>query len=101
MITETLRSSRACTKKHAGVVSVADLDEVVDRLRALVEELREAINDGSWYMVEDVIEGLEELINDLWGLSIMCRCGSRGAGSPENPPRKAAVLGNTAGEGHG
>jgi hypothetical protein len=42
-----------------------DLDDVIDRLRALVEELREASEDGAWYIVEDVVEGLEELINDL------------------------------------
>ena len=74
---------------------MADLDEVIDRLRTLVEELREASEDGRWYVVEDVIEELEELINDLWGLSVRCRCVSRGARSPENPPRKATVLGNT------
>ena len=70
-----------------------DLDDVIDRLRALVEELREASEDGAWYIVEDVVEGLEELINDLWGLSV--RCSSRGAGSPEAPPRRASRLGNT------
>jgi len=74
---------------------MADLDEVIDRLRRLVEELREASEGGEWYVVEEVIEGLEELINDLWGLSIRCRCGSRGARSPENPPRRASRLGNT------
>jgi hypothetical protein len=73
-----------------------DLDDVIDRLRALVEELKEASEDGRWYIVEEVVEGLEELINDLWGLSVRCRCGSRGAGSPETPPRKTTVLGNTA-----
>jgi hypothetical protein len=55
---------------------MADLDEVIDRLRELVEEL-------------------EGVINDLWGLSIRCKCGSRELGSPENPPREATVLGNT------
>ncbi len=74
---------------------MADLDEVVDRLRRLAEELREASEDGRWYVVEDVVEELEGVINDLWGLSIRCRCDSRGARSPENPPRKATVLGNT------
>ena len=76
-----------------------DLDDVIDRLRRLVEELREASEGGEWYVVEDVVEGLEELINDLWGLSVRCRCDSRGAKSPENPPRKATALGNTAGGG--
>lgn len=47
-----------------------DLDEVIDRLRELVEELREASEDGAWYIVEDVVEGLEGVINDLWGLSV-------------------------------
>jgi len=74
---------------------MADLDEVVDRLRRLVEELREASEDGRWYMVEDVVEELEGVINDLWGLSVRCRCDSHGARSPETPPRKATVLGNT------
>jgi len=74
---------------------MADLDDVIDRLRELVEELREASEDGRWYIVEDVIEELEGVINDLWGLSIRCRRGSRGARSPENPPRKATALGNT------
>jgi len=74
---------------------MADLDEVVDRLRRLVEELREASEDGRWYVVEEVVEGLEGVINDLWGLSIRCRCDSRGAGSPETPPRRASRLGNT------
>ena len=76
---------------------MADLDEVIDRLRELVEELREASEDGRWYIVEDVVEGLEGVINDLWGLSV--RCSSRGAGSPETPPRRASRLGNTAGGG--
>jgi hypothetical protein len=74
---------------------MTDLDEVIDRLRRLVEELREASEGGRWYIVEDVVEGLEGVINDLWGLSVRCRCGSRGAGSPETPPRKTTVLGNT------
>jgi hypothetical protein len=64
---------------------MADLDEVIDRLRTLVEELREASEDGAWYIVEDVVEGLEELINDLWGLSVRCRCGSRGGWIAGNP----------------
>jgi hypothetical protein len=68
---------------------MADLDDVIDRLRTLVEKLREASEDGRWYIVEDVIEELEELINDLWGLSV--RCSSRGAGSPETPPRRASM----------
>jgi hypothetical protein len=74
---------------------MSDLDEVIDRLRELVEELREASEDGRWYIVEDVVEELEDVINDLWGLSVRCRCDSREARSPENPPRKATVLGNT------
>jgi len=74
---------------------MTDLDEVIDRLRGLVEELREASEDGRWYIVEEVVEGLEGVINDLWGLSIRCRCDSRGARSPETPPRKTTVLGNT------
>ena len=74
---------------------MTDLDEVIDRLRRLVEELREASEDGRWYVVEEVVEGLEGVINDLWGLSIRCRCDSRGAGSPETPPRRASRLGNT------
>jgi hypothetical protein len=74
---------------------VSDLNEVIDRLRALVEELRGASEDGMWYIVDEVVETLEEVINDLWGLSIRCRCGSRELGSSEAPPRKAAVLGNT------
>jgi len=73
-----------------------DLDEVIDRLRELVEELREASENGRWYIVEDVVEELEGIINDLWGLSVRCRCGSRGTRSPETPPRKPTVLGNTA-----
>ncbi len=71
------------------------LDDVIDRLRRLAEELREASEGGEWYVVEDVIEELEGVINDLWGLSIRCRCNSRGAKSPETPPRKTTVLGNT------
>jgi hypothetical protein len=78
-----------------------DLDEVVDRLRRLVEELREASEGGEWYVVEDVVEELEGVINDLWGLSIRCRCDSRELGSPENPPRKPTVLGNTVRGGGG
>jgi hypothetical protein len=78
---------------------MADLDDVIDRLRELVEELREASEDGRWYIVEEVVEGLEGVINDLWGLSVRCRCNSRGAGSPETPPRRASRLGNTAGGG--
>ncbi len=34
-------------------------DDVIDRLRTLIEELREASEDGRWYIVEDVIEELE------------------------------------------
>ena len=75
---------------------MSDLNEVIDRLRALVEELREASEDGRWYIVEEVVEGLEGVINDLWGLSVRCRCDSRGARSPETPPRGGTVLGNTA-----
>jgi len=74
---------------------MTDLDEVIDRLRRLVEELREASEDGRWYMVEDVVEELEGVINDLWGLSVRCRCDTHGARSPEAPPRKPTVLGNT------
>jgi len=74
---------------------MSDLDDVIDRLRELVEELREASEDGRWYIVEDVVEGLEGVIDDLWGLSVRCRCDSRGARSPETPPREATVLGNT------
>ncbi len=47
-----------------------DLDEVIDRLRELVEELREASEDGRWYIVEDVIEELEELTNELQGIAV-------------------------------
>jgi hypothetical protein len=101
MVTETLRFFRAGTKKHAGVVSMPDLDDVIDRLRRLVEELREASESGEWYIVEDVVEELEGVINDLWGLSIRCRCDSRGARSPETPPRKPTVLGNTVRGGGG
>jgi hypothetical protein len=74
---------------------MADLDDVIDRLRELVEELREASEDGRWYIVEDVVEGLEGVINDLWGLSMRCRCNPRREGSPEAPPRRASRLGNT------
>ena len=49
---------------------MTDLDEVVDRLRRLVEELREASEDGAWYRVEDVIEELEELTNELQGIAV-------------------------------
>jgi signal transduction histidine kinase len=49
---------------------MADLDEVIDRLRTLVEELREASEDGKWYVVEDVIEELEEVINELQGIAV-------------------------------
>jgi len=49
---------------------MADLDEVIDRLRGLVEELREASEDGRWYVVEDVIEELEELTNELQGIAV-------------------------------
>ena len=49
---------------------MADLDEVIDRLRRLVEELREASEDGRWYIVEDVVEELEELINELQGIAV-------------------------------
>jgi len=72
-----------------------DLDEVIDRLREIAGRLREASEDGRWYIVEEVVEELEGVINDLWGLSIRCRCDSRGARSPETPPRKTTVLGNT------
>jgi hypothetical protein len=41
---------------------MADLDDVIDRLRTLVEELKEASEDGRWYIVEDVIEELEGVI---------------------------------------
>jgi len=74
---------------------MTDLDEVIDRLRELVEELRGASEDGSWYRVEDVIEELEGVINDLWGLSIRCRCNSRKVRPSETLPREATVLGNT------
>jgi hypothetical protein len=74
---------------------MTDLDEVIDRLRRLVEELKEASEGGRWYIVEEVVEGLEGVINDLWGLSIRCRCDSRELGSPETPPRGGTVLGNT------
>ena len=74
---------------------MTDLDEVIDRLRRLVEELREASEGGRWYIVEDVVEGLEGIINDLWGLSVRCRCDSRELGSPKTPPRRGTVLGNT------
>jgi len=72
-----------------------DLDEVIDRLREIAGQLRGASEDGRWYMVEDMVEELEGVINDLWGLSVRCRCGSRGARSPEAPPRGGTVLGNT------
>jgi rRNA-processing protein FCF1 len=36
----------------------------------LVEELREASEDGRWYIVEDVIEELEELTNELQGIAV-------------------------------
>ncbi len=49
---------------------MADLDEVIDRLRTLIEELREASEDGRWYIVEDVIEELEELTNELQGIAV-------------------------------
>ena len=78
-----------------------DLDEVIDRLRELVVELREASEDGRWYVVEDVIEELEGVINDLWGLSVRCRCDTHGARSPETPPKRTTKLGNTAGDKHG
>jgi len=74
---------------------MTNLDEVIDRLRELVEELEEASEGGRWYVVEDAIEELEDVINDLWGLSIRCRCNSRELGSPETPPREATALGNT------
>ena len=47
-----------------------DLDDVIDRLRRLVEELREASEDGRWYIVEDVIEELEKIINELQGIAV-------------------------------
>ena len=47
-----------------------DLDDVIDRLRALVEELREASEDGRWYVVEDVIEELEGVIIELQGIAV-------------------------------
>jgi predicted AAA+ superfamily ATPase len=74
---------------------MTNLDEVIDRLRELVEELEETSEGGRWYVVEDAIEELEDVINDLWGLSIRCRCNSRELGSPETPPRRGTVLGNT------
>jgi Cys-tRNA synthase (O-phospho-L-seryl-tRNA:Cys-tRNA synthase) len=47
MVAGKPRFSRACTKKHAGVVAImAGLDEVIDRLRRLVEELRGASESG-------------------------------------------------------
>ena len=49
---------------------MADLDEVIDRLRTLIEELREASEGGRWYVVEDVIEELEELTNELQGIAV-------------------------------
>ncbi len=47
-----------------------DLDDVIDRLRELVEELREASEGGRWYVVEDVVEELEELTNELQGIAV-------------------------------
>ncbi len=49
---------------------MADLDEVVDRLRRLAEELREASEGGEWYVVEDVAEELEEIAEELMGLAV-------------------------------
>jgi hypothetical protein len=49
---------------------MADLDDVIDRLRKLVEELRGASEDGRWYVVEDVIEELEGVINELQGIAV-------------------------------
>ena len=49
---------------------MADLDDVIDRLRRLVEELREASEDGRWYVVEDVIEELEGVIDELQGIAV-------------------------------
>jgi hypothetical protein len=72
-----------------------DLEELIDRLREIAGRLREASEDGRWYIVEEVVEDLEGVINDLWGLSVRCRCDSRGARSPEAPPRRASRLGNT------
>jgi protein-arginine kinase len=80
---------------------MTDLDEVVDRLREIAGQLREASEDSRWYIVEEVIKELEDVINDLWGLSIRCRCNSRELGSPETPPRKPTVLGNTVRGGGG
>jgi len=45
MVTGTPRFHRAGTRKHAGVVSMADLDEVIDRLGALVEETAEVLEE--------------------------------------------------------
>ncbi len=78
---------------------VLDLDDVIGRLREIAGRLREASEDSRWYIVEDVVEALEEVVNDLWGLSVRCRCNSRELGSSETPPRKATVLGNTVGGG--
>jgi len=47
-----------------------DLDDVIDRLRELVEELREASEGGEWYVVEDVAEELEEIANELQGIAV-------------------------------
>jgi hypothetical protein len=74
---------------------VLDLDDVIGRLREIAGRLREASEDGRWYVVEEVVEDLEGVINDLWGLSVRCRCDSRELGSPETPPRRASRLGNT------
>ncbi|MCG2892511.1 MAG: hypothetical protein L7H00_03155 [Vulcanisaeta sp.] len=49
---------------------MADLDEVVDRLRRLAEELREASEGGEWYVVEDVAEELEEIAEELMGIAV-------------------------------
>jgi hypothetical protein len=74
---------------------VSDLNDVIDRLREIAGRLREASKDGRWYIVEDAVEDLEGVINDLWGLSVRCRCNSRELGSSETPPRRASRLGNT------
>jgi SpoU rRNA methylase family enzyme len=70
MVTGTPRPSRACTKKHAEVIAVPNLDDVIDRLRRLVEELREASEDGTWYKVNDMVEELEGVINELMGMAV-------------------------------
>ncbi len=36
----------------------------------MVEELREASEGGRWYVVEDVVEELEELTNELQGIAV-------------------------------